>query len=568
MRSQRSYRFAPECLEGLPPLVQQIYARRLNGVHERDKHLNQLLPPDLLDLNQAVERIAKALWAREPLLIYGDYDVDGVCATALMVRVLKRLGADVRWFIPDRVRHGYGLTVAGIAAARTYHPEVRLWITVDNGMKSHSLAKALAEQGIELLITDHHLPDANQPNVLPQAVAVVNPNRVDCSFASKALCGAGVAFYVLLGLQQYLKQQSGDKALWSADLKLSAYLDLVALATIADVVPLDYNNRILVEHGLKLLRAGLGNLGIRALLAQANITPVFVSAQDLGFMVAPRLNAAGRMAHMKEGVQLLLCDEWMGAQDMARQLDDYNRQRKALENDALSQAKQAMNPQQSLAFFYWQDGHEGLLGLLAGRLKALCAQPSLVACPAFETGWVKASMRSCYGVALDALLAEASEIIDEDLWQFGGHAQAAGLTIHQSALPVLVQALERMLRRDFPTGYPPEPRDDDGTLSPDYLTVAWARYFEWLEPWGTAFPAPVFRNVFEVVDERILGQHARLVLRNPEDGQLHQAMWFFAEKRFAVGQFVCLRYGLTVNRFHGDERLVLQIHSVENEGEN
>lgn len=567
MRSQRPFRFEPHILGHLPPLVREIYARRLSAPQECDKSLSQLLPADLADLDRAVERLAKALWAREPLLIYGDYDVDGVCATALMVRVLKRLGADVRWFIPDRVRHGYGLTVAGIAAARTYHPDARLWVTVDNGMKSHVFAKALCEQGLELIITDHHLPDASQPNALPQAVAVVNPNRVDCNFASKALCGAGVAFYVLLGLQHYLKQQSGDKALWSADLKLSAYLDLVALATIADVVPLDYNNRILVEYGLRWLRAGQGNLGIRALLAQANVVREFVSAQDLGFMVAPRLNAAGRMAHMKEGVQLLLCDEWIGAQDMARKLDDYNRQRKALENDALSQVKPQLNPQQSLAFFYWHDGHEGLLGLLAGRLKALYAQPSLVACPAFETGWVKASMRSCYGVALDVLLAEAAENIDEHLWQFGGHAQAAGLTIHQSALPVLVQALERMLRRDFPTGYPPEPRDDDGTLSPDYLTVAWARYFELLEPWGSAFPAPVFRNVFEVVDERVLGQHARLMLRNPDDGQLHQAMWFFAEKRLLVGQFVCLRYGLTVNRFHGDERLVLQIQSIENEGE-
>ncbi|MDO4434816.1 MAG: single-stranded-DNA-specific exonuclease RecJ [Cardiobacteriaceae bacterium] len=549
--------------EDCPDLVRTLYARRLQQPTEWDKSLKHLLPAELKDIDKAVARLIKALKEREPILVYGDYDVDGACATALMVRVLKRLGMQVSWFIPDRLRHGYGLSVAGVAAARVYHPQIRLWLTVDNGMNSHAMAEALANQGIELIITDHHLPLEHEESALPTAIAVVNPNRLDCGFASKALCGTGVAFYVLMALQQALKHDVEGKALWSLDLKLTEYLDLVALATIADVMTLDYNNRILVEHGLRLLRRGQGNMGLKSLLAQANVDYRFVSAQDLAFMVAPRLNAAGRIAHMKEGLQLLLSDERVGAQDLAYRLDEYNRERKALENDLWLQVKAQANPQSALSYAYLNGGHEGLLGILAGKLKALWGKPSLVLCASQEEDWVKGSLRSCYGVALDKVLAEASLALKPEDLRFGGHAMAAGLSVHQSALPRLLSEMETILSRDFPDHYPEEPEWSDGYLSPEYFTVAWANYLELLEPWGSGLPAPVFYQVFEVLDERVLGQHSRLLLRHPENGEKFQAMWFFANQRLMVGNFVGVHYRLSVNRFHGDERLVLHIQSVQ-----
>ena len=307
------------------PLVKNIYAGRLSHHDEIEKRLQHLLPPDnLTGLNAALDRLDRAIRHREPILVYGDYDVDGATATALTVRVLRQLGADVTWFIPNRSVHGYGFSLAGLA---DLPGAPRLILTVDNGIQSHDAIAAARVRGIDVVVTDHHLPG----ETLPPANAIVNPNRRDCPFAGKHLAGVGVAFYLLLALRSRLLAENR----WPDTLRLSDYLDLVALGTVADLVPLDYNNRILVNHGLARIRSGHANTGINALMAVANLDPARLTAQDIAFSLAPRLNALGRLGDMADGVALLLAEDRQTALDYAQQCDDLNRDRKALENEAV-----------------------------------------------------------------------------------------------------------------------------------------------------------------------------------------------------------------------------------------
>ena len=536
------------------PLVKNIYAGRLNHHDEIEKRLQHLLPPDnLTGLDAALDRLDHAIRHREPILVYGDYDVDGATATALTVRVLRQLGADVTWFIPNRSVHGYGFSLAGLA---DLPGAPRLILTVDNGIQSHDAIAAARARGIDVVVTDHHLPG----ETLPPANAIVNPNRRDCPFAGKHLAGVGVAFYLLLALRSRLLAENR----WPDTLRLSDYLDLVALGTVADLVPLDYNNRILVNHGLARIRSGHGNTGINALMAVANLDPARLTAQDIAFSLAPRLNALGRLGDMADGVALLLAEDRQTALDYAQQCDDLNRDRKALENEAVQEAARQVSPALPLAAAYDPAWHEGIIGILAARLKSRFARPALVATDSGETGWIKASLRSVSAVPLVPLLDSAARDLPSAALRYGGHAAAAGLSVQREHYPALIAAINRAFAEHYGATVPPEPVYIDGELPATLLNLDWARYLERLEPWGAALPVPVFANPFEVLDCRLLGSaHTRLVLRELDSGNIYNASWFFHTADYKSGTRLRIVYQLQVNRFYRDERLDLLVQYAE-----
>ena len=555
MLTPRPARISAETLpEDWHPLVKNIYASRLARHDEIEKRLQNLLPPDdLTDLAPALDRLERALRTHEPILVYGDYDVDGATATALTVRVLRQLGANVDWFIPNRSAHGYGFSLAGLAALPT---APGLILTVDNGTSSHEAVAAARARGIDTLITDHHLPG----DTLPDAVATINPNRRDCPFPGKNLAGVGVAFYLLLALRQQLRAQNR----WPETLRLTDHLDLVALGTIADLVPLDYNNRILVNHGLARIRSGQANTGIRALLAVANLEPAHLGAQDIAYSVAPRLNALGRLGDMSDGVALLLAEDWQTAQDYAQQSDEKNRDRKALENEAVQEAARQVSPALPLAAAYDPAWHEGIIGILAARLKSRFARPALVATDSNEDGWIKASLRSVSAVPLHELLNDAARHLPGEALRYGGHAAAAGLSVKREHYPALIEAINRAFLETYGTTVPPEPVYIDGELPAALLNLDWARYLERLEPWGASLPVPVFANPFEVLDCRLLGSaHTRLVLREMHSGNAYNASWFFHTADYRPGTRLRIAYQLQVNRFYGDERLSLLVQHAQ-----
>ena len=555
MLTPRPARISAETLpDDWHPLVKNIYASRLARHDEIEKRLQNLLPPDdLTDLAPALDRLERALRTHEPILVYGDYDVDGATATALTVRVLRQLGANVDWFIPSRSAHGYGFSLAGLAALPS---TPGLILTVDNGTSSHEAVAAARARGIDTLITDHHLPG----DTLPDAVATINPNRRDCPFPGKNLAGVGVAFYLLLALRQHLRAQGR----WPEQLRLTDHLDLVALGTIADLVPLDYNNRILVNHGLARISSGQANTGIRALLAVANLEPAHLGAQDIAYSVAPRLNALGRLGDMSDGVALLLAEDWQTAQDYAQQSDEKNRDRKALENEAVQEAARQVSPALPLAAAYDPAWHEGIIGILAARLKSRFARPALVATDSNEDGWIKASLRSVSAVPLHELLNDAARHLPGEALRYGGHAAAAGLSVKREHYPALIEAINRAFLETYGTTVPPEPVYIDGELPAALLNLDWARYLERLEPWGASLPVPVFANPFEVLDCRLLGSaHTRLVLREMHSGNAYNASWFFHTADYRPGTRLRIAYQLQVNRFYGDERLSLLVQHAQ-----
>lgn len=535
------------------PLVRSIYASRVSSAAEVEKSLQHLLPPDgLPDIAIAAARLANAIAQHEDILIYGDYDVDGACATALMVRVLRRLGASVRYFVPNRQIHGYGLSIAGLASQDRLP---QLLITVDNGIRSHAAADWLAERGISLIITDHHEPDT----ALPCALACVNPKCSGSRFASPNLAGVGAAFYLLLALRSHYRSQA-----WEFPAALTDYLDLVALGTASDIVPLDYNNRILVHAGIRQLRSGMGNAGIRALCAAAGIDTAAFSPSDFGFAIGPRLNAVGRLEDMHDGVRLLTTDDWATAEEYAALLDELNRERKAIESGMTARAARLVNPSEPIASAYIPDGHEGVIGIIASRMKGRYARPALAAADTACGSKIKASLRSISGVNIHDLLTAAAAQLPDGVLQYGGHAMAAGLSVEKAYYRPLLDALNRAFTAQIGSHIPEEPLYIDGELPDELLSLSWARYLENLEPWGAGLPAPQFCNTFTVAECRRLGaQHTRLTLRHPESGRQLEAVWFFHSANYQYGDAIRTVYQIQVNRFGGSERLNLLITYAE-----
>ena len=519
------------------PFIQALFASRLTSPDQLHLHWQRLLPPTLLDMEQALERIETALDRRQSIVIYGDYDVDGASATALLYQVLRGLGARVDYFLPQRQQEGYGFNCRGLDSLRQrFRPD--LIITVDNGIKSREAAALLPALNIDLIITDHHLAEAE----LPLAAAVINPNRRDERFPSKNLAGVGVAFY----LAWALRERRG------AAFKVSDFLHLVALGTLADLVPLDFNNRILVSYGLRQLRSGV-NLGLNALMEISRLAPGQLSCQDIAFSLAPRLNAAGRLAHMGEAVQLLLSRDYGQALTLARRLDDYNRRRKELEKQILDEIKEPEGP---LLCAYGPHWPEGVIGIVAARLKSAYGRPALVACNSQE-GWIKGSMRAPAAVSVKALLEAGAAALPAEALIYGGHWGAGGFSVRQEYFARFCAALTEAV-----PDYGPELLYHDGPLPPEAFNLETVDYFSG-QVWGSGFPSPLFCNEFLLSDyKKLSGGHCSFSAQLPGGPRLRAVA--FGQDFNPLPPRALLAFELADNPFQGQRQLQLLVRHLYN----
>ncbi|HAM61036.1 MAG TPA: single-stranded-DNA-specific exonuclease RecJ [Psychrobacter sp.] len=578
----------------------RLYAGRgIMQPEELETQLSGLLPAeDLHGVTQAVRLLDAAIDESKRILIVGDFDCDGATSTALMMRALTQMGAQVDFLVPDRFKYGYGLTPEIVELGiETYQPD--LIVTVDNGISSHEgVARAQAD-GITVIITDHHLTT----KATPPAEAVVNPNQLDCSFDSKALVGVGVAFYVL-GRLAKLRREAGKPAV-----QVSQYLDLVALGTIADVGVLDKNNRILVHHGLNAIRQGRCCIGILALLEQAGRDPKQLHAQDFGFVLGPRINAAGRMDNMRIGIECLLTDDWGTAQRLAHELERLNRSRRQVEGEMRAQADQiikdlendsaadntletdlegsddtiiaptvktkptegagpATATKRSLVL-YQDDWHQGVIGIVAGRLKESHYRPSIVFAPADieRTGdddAIKGSARSIAGVHIRDAIEQVAEQNPELITHFGGHAMAAGLTIKRRNFDEFVAAFDEVLA-ELDQEVFAEQKFTDGELQASDFSLWFADELADASIWGHGFAAPIFDGIFEVLSFKILkDKHLKLSLRYPGVQYPIDAIYFNFDTDVwdYRAEKVHILFELDVNEWNGKRSLQLMVKDL------
>jgi len=523
----------PDLLATLParmhPVLRRVYAARpIGDVQDLDLGLERLLPVSSLGgVDAAADLLMQRLDTGGKVLVIGDFDADGATSTALMMRQLRRLGFhDADFLVPDRFRYGYGLTPEIVRVAAERKPS--LIVTADNGISSLDGVHEARRHGIDVLVTDHHLPGRE----LPEAAAIVNPNAPGESFASKALAGVGVAFYVMAALTRRMREQGRLRS--GTEANPADWLDLVALGTIADVVPLDLNNRILVAQGLRRIRAGRCVPGLRALLESAGRSLPALIAQDLAFQAGPRLNAAGRLEDMTQGIHCLLTDDPVLASELAAKLAQLNADRRQLESrmqlEALAQLDTRMASLEgelpSGLCVYDETWHQGVIGLVASRVKERVHRPVIAFAPAEQPGWVKGSARSVAGVhvrdVLDAVATRHPGLLEK----FGGHAMAAGMTLKESDLPRFEQAFGEEVAHwvddDTLAGH----LHSDGELRAGEFNVETAEALREGGPWGSAFPEPCFDGRFGVVDTRIVGErHLKLRVR-PGSGEVVDVIAF------------------------------------------
>src|SRR5437899_1487798 len=537
---------------GLALLARIFAARRIGSADELRYEAASLLHPKLLkNAERAAQLLADAIARQKRLLIVADYDADGATACAVGVRALRRFGANVEYLVPDRFKLGYGLSPELVDIASHRKPDVL--ITVDNGIASVEGVAHAKRLGIATLITDHHLPGAE----LPDAACIVNPNQADCAFPSKALAGVGVMFYVMLALRAELRRRGALEE----EPNLGSLTDLVALGTIADVVPLDANNRNLVAQGLKRLRAGYGKPGIVQLLRAAGRAPGEASSFDLGFVAGPRLNAAGRLADMSLGIECLLTDDEARAANCAQELDRLNRERRRIEAVMLEQALDELKKlaEEDRSTFYDPGWHEGVVGILASRLKDRLHRPVLCFARSAAGGLLKGSGRSLPGLHLRDCLDLVAKRSPGLIVRFGGHAQAAGLTIAESEYPRFALSFEQALEETLPASARTRTVETDGSLQQAYYTLEVARMLE-DGIWGQAFPQPLFCDTFAVESQRVVGErHLKLLLN--KDGRRLEAMRFGALDPLPAT--LRAAYRLAVNEFNGLKSIQLNVEHVE-----
>ena len=554
---QRPLLTSPEQFQGVPTFIAEILARRgVQSEQELELKLKHLLAPSLKGLDTAVELIDQAIDQQQKIVIIGDYDADGATSTALMILVLKEMGANVEYLVPDRFKYGYGLTpkIAELAQ-QTYQPD--LLITVDNGISSHAGVETAQALGMQVIITDHHLTTKPTPN----AEAVVNPNQLGCIFPSKALAGVGVAFYVLAKLASYRSQQGKSTS------KVTQYLDLVALGTYADVASLDYNNRILVDAGLKRIQQYQCRAGILALLDIAKRDAATLKAQDLGFVLGPRINAAGRMESMRIGIECLLAPDMATAYPIAQQLNQLNIERRQVEGAMKQQALSALQHIQletehlpAALVMFDEQWHQGVIGIVAGRLKEQFHRPSLVFAPDEDGIHIKGSARSIEGIHIRDTIEQVAERYPHLVSHFGGHAAAAGLTLNKAHFEefrqIFTQYIAEMDQELFQATL-----WTDGILPDMAVSLSTLDQIEQLGPWGQKFPLPQFEGSFKVIDYRWLkDQHLKLKLALGQ--QVVDAIAFNAADRFEFNPmlgYVDLVYTLERNVFNGITSLQLQV---------
>jgi single-stranded-DNA-specific exonuclease len=545
------------------PVLQQIYAAR--GVldpSQAEHRLARMLSPQLLGgMAQAVDLLAEAIRDDWAILIAGDYDCDGATGTAVAVRGLRLLGAKrVSYAIPNRFVHGYGLSPALVASLQ---PTPQLIITVDNGVASVAGVAAAKVRGIRVIVTDHHLPGEQ----LPACDAMVNPNLAGDAFPSKALAGVGVMFYLLLALRARLHEQG---AFVGAKPDLSVLLDLVALGTVADLVALDFNNRVLVEAGLQRIRSGRACAGITALIESGKRSVATLCSSDLGFAVGPRLNAAGRLEDMRLGVECLLTDDVAQARHYAEQLSAINLERRDLQTSMVAEAEQMVVGMTDIdaigVVLYEPSWHAGVIGLVASKLKDRLHRPVIAFAPASEddTDNLRGSARSIAGFhirdALAAIDARQPGLIE----RFGGHAMAAGLSLKACDYQRFAAAFDAIARELIDAERLQAVLYTDGELPPGAASLALARQLREAGPWGQAFPEPLFDNLFECVSWKVMGErHLRLQLRDPRDGVLHDAVMFNAYHGQPPPPQLRAAYELTINDWQGRETPRLLLRHIE-----
>ena len=542
----------------LPPVARALCARGIRDASELAQDWKSMLPPAMLEgTREAAERLALARERGERVTVVADYDCDGATACAVAIRGLGMMGVKADYFVPHRVHHGYGLScaVVDLLAARTPRPDVLL--TVDNGVSSAEAVRHAAELGIDVIVTDHHLPGAE----LPPAVCIVNPNLADSAFPSKALAGVGVMYYVLLALRALLR----ERGIYTQQTqpRLDALVDLVALGTVADVVKLDKNNRILVAQGLNRIRLGRTHAGISALFAVAGKKPEAAGVRDFGFALGPRINAAGRLDTMENGIECLLADDPVVALDYARSLNDFNAARQELETEMQQAAETALSccNVDSLATLTLYDGrfNEGVVGLVASRLKEKVNRPTIVFAPT-DDGALKGSGRSIAGVHLRDALDLVSKALPGAVLRFGGHAMAAGLTLRsEDDLPSFRDAFEKAVRSMVDASVFERVIYTDGGLAPDEITERLVQAID-SQIWGQGFDAPVFANEFRVVRQSLVKDaHTKLILEL--GGQRFDAI-FFRHTETLPGM-VRLAYRPNINEFMGRRSVQLVIEAAE-----
>lgn len=542
---------------GIHPVLARVYsARGLKHQQELASELNALISPsELLNINAAASFLADAIAAQKKLVIVADYDCDGATACAVGLRGLRSLGARVDYIVPNRFEYGYGLTPE-IVMLTVQEKSPDIIVTVDNGIASiEGVAKA-KELGIEVVVTDHHLPGDNLPN----ARVIVNPNQPHCNFPSKNLAGVGVMFYVLLALRAEMRQRGVFTQ--QTQPKLDSLLDLVALGTVADVVKLDANNRILVAQGLKRMREGRMHAGVAALFRIAGREARRASAFDLGFAIGPRLNAAGRLQDMSLGIECLCTDDEGRAWAIANQLNEINLQRREIESDMQDSALNLLddfNPEDSATLCVFDPSwHAGVIGIVASRLKEKFYRPSITFAPGSD-GTIKGSGRSIPGFhlrdALDLVSKQAPSLIEK----FGGHAMAAGLTLRADAFEAFCLAFEAVGKAWLTPNQLERVVETDGALEDAYYSTQFIALME-QQVWGQGFAAPVFCDEFRIVNQRVLkDKHLKLMLE--KNGQQYDAIWFGHNEALTERANVAFR--LDANEYNGVTKVQLLIEHAE-----
>lgn len=555
--------------QGISPLLWRIYrARGIAAGAELEQQLSSLIVPDrMTGLGQAVAVLGDAIRDGKRILIVGDFDADGATSCALAVLVLRAFGhPDVQFLVPDRFEFGYGLTPEIVEHARHLEPD--LIVTVDNGISSISGVAAARSLGWQVVVTDHHLAG----DVLPDAEALVNPNLPGNTFPSKALAGVGVIFYVLLGLRGALRASGWFERKRIPVPNMAEFLDLVALGTVADVVPLDRNNRILVHQGLKRIRSGRCRPGITALLRIAGRNPARAQASDMGFAVGPRLNAAGRIDDMSRGIDCLLADDPDRASALASELDRLNRERRAIEGEMKQQAETVLeswspDDERDLPWglcLYQDSWHQGVIGILASRIKERYHRPVI----AFAPGGgqlLKGSARSIPGLHIRDVLDELAVRQPALLQKFGGHAMAAGMTIRETDFTDFAQAFDEVVRTHLNSEDLQAVIYSDGEIAEDDMNLDTARLISDGGPWGQGFPEPIFDDRFEVISSRVVGEkHWKLVVSPLGADLALDAIAFNAVETLPVmPQRVHAAYRLDENEWQGRISLQLRIEYLQ-----
>ncbi|VYT73628.1 single-stranded-DNA-specific exonuclease RecJ [Metakosakonia massiliensis] len=566
---RREVNDAAELPADLSPLLRRLYASRgVRHAGDLERGVKGMLPwQRLYGIDNAVAILHNALQEGLRIVVVGDFDADGATSTALSVLALRALGCEnVTYLVPNRFDDGYGLSPEVVDQAHARGAQ--LILTVDNGISSHAGVERAHELGIPVVVTDHHLPG----ETLPEADAIINPNLRECDFPSKSLAGVGVAFYLMLALRTFLRDKGWFEARGLAIPNLAELLDLVALGTVADVVPLDANNRILTWQGLSRIRAGKCRPGIKALLEVANRDPQKLAASDLGFALGPRLNAAGRLDDMSVGVALLLCDTPGEARVLASELDALNQTRKEIEQgmqaEALTLCEKLERSRDTLPgglAMYHPEWHQGVVGILASRIKERFHRPVIAFAPAGD-GMLKGSGRSIQGLHMRDALERLDTLHPGLMIKFGGHAMAAGLTLEEARFEEFQRYFGELVTEWLDPSLLQGEIVSDGPLAPQELTLETAEMLRDAGPWGQMFPEPMFDGEFRLLQQRLVGErHLKVMLEPAGGGPLLDGIAFNVDTTCWPDngvRAVNIAYKLDVNEFRGNRSVQLIIENL------